>query len=75
MIAFLDSTSFEDAIRNAVCIGGDSDTIGAMTGSIAEAYYGISYEMEDKALEYLTDDLKSLYFAFGTIKKKRETRK
>ena len=75
LIAFLDSTSFEDAIRNAVCIGGDSDTIGAMTGSIAEAYYGISYEMEDKALEYLTDDLKSLYFAFGTIKKKREMRK
>ncbi len=71
LIAFLDSTSFEDAIRNAVCIGGDSDTIGAMTGSIAEAYYGISYEMEDKVLEYLTDDLKSLYFAFGTIKKSR----
>ena len=46
-----------------------------MTGSIAEACYGISYEMEDKALEYLTDDLKGLYFAFETIKKKRETRK
>ena len=71
LIAFLDSTSFEDAIRNAVCIGGDSDTSGAMTGSIAEAYYGISYEMEDKALEYLTDDLKGLYFAFETIKKSR----
>ena len=42
-----------------------------MTGSIAETYYGISYEIEDKALEYLTDDLKSLYFAFGTIKKSR----
>ena len=54
-----------NAIRNTVCIA----------DSIAEAYYCISYEMEDKALEYLTDDLKSLYFAFGTIKKKRETRK
>ena len=75
LIAFLDSTSFEDAIRNAVCIGGDSDTIGAMAGSIAEAYYGVSYDMEDKTLEYLTDDLKSLYFAFEAIKKKRETRK
>ena len=42
IIAFLDSTSFEDAIRNAVCIGGDSDTIGAMAGSIAEAYYWYS---------------------------------
>lgn len=38
--AFLESTSFEDAIRKAISIGGDSDTIGAMTGSIAEAFYG-----------------------------------
>ena len=74
LIAFLDSVDFEDAIRNAVCIGGDSDTIGAMAGSIAEAYYGISYEMEDKALTYLTEDLLSIYYAFETIKKKRSKR-
>ena len=71
LIAFLDSENFEDAIRNAVCIGGDSDTIGAMAGSIAEAYYGVSYEMEEKALTYLSDDLISTYYAFETIKKKR----
>ncbi len=74
LIAFLDSTSFEDAIRNAVCIGGDSDTIGAMAGSIAEAYYGVSYDMEDKTLEYLPEDLKSIYFAFNTIKGKRRNK-
>lgn len=39
--AFLESTSFEDAIRNAISIGGDSDTIAAITGSIAGAYYDI----------------------------------
>jgi len=39
IMAFLESTSFEDAIRNAISIGGDSDTLGAITGSIAEAYY------------------------------------
>lgn len=39
IICFLDSKSFEDAIRNAISIGGDSDTIACMTGSIAEAYY------------------------------------
>ena len=39
--AFLESSSFEDAIRNAVSVGGDSDTIAAITGSIAEAYYGV----------------------------------
>ena len=74
LIAFLDSDSFEDAIRNAICIGGDSDTIGAMAGSIAEAYYGVSYDMEDKALSYLTDDLISTYYAFDSIKKKRVKR-
>ena len=71
IIAFLESENFEDAIRNAVCIGGDSDTIGAMAGSIAEAYCGVSNDMEDRALEYLPEDLKSLYHAFRTIKKER----
>ena len=71
LVAFLDSVSFEGAIRNAVYIGGDSDTIGAMAGSIAEAYYGVSTEFEEKALSYLTDDLKGLYYAFENIRKKR----
>ena len=71
LIAFLDSESFEDAIRNAICIGGDSDTIGAMTGAVAEAYYGIPYELEDKALSYLPEDLLSIYYAFQTVKRKR----
>ena len=42
IVAFLESTDFEDAIRNAISIGGDSDTIAAITGSIAEAAYGYS---------------------------------
>ena len=74
IVSFLDSVSFEDAIRNAVCIGGDSDTIGAMAGAIAEAYYGVPYELEDKALTYLSDDLLSIYFAFETVKRKRTGR-
>ena len=41
IIAFLEATDFEDAIRNAVSLGGDTDTLGAITGSIAEAYFGI----------------------------------
>ncbi len=71
LIAFLDSEGFEDAIRNAICIGGDSDTIGAMTGSVAEAYYGVPYELEDKALTYIPEDLLSIYYAFETLKRKR----
>ena len=41
IIAFLESKDSEDAIRNAVSLGGDTDTLGAITGSIAEAFYGI----------------------------------
>lgn len=53
--AFLESTSFEDAIRSAISIGGDSDTIGAITGSIAEAYYGIPAALRAQALSYLDE--------------------
>ena len=55
--AFFESTSFEDAIRNAVSIGGDSDTIAAITGSIAEAYYGIEQGFKEIALTYLDEML------------------
>lgn len=53
MEAFFESTGFEDAVRNAISIGGDSDTIAAITGSIAEAYYGIPAEIRKKALSFL----------------------
>ena len=51
--AFLESESFEDAIRNAISIGGDSDTLAAITGAIAEAYYGIPKKIKKQALSYL----------------------
>ena len=51
IIAFLESTDFEDAIRNAISLGGDSDTVAAITGSIAEAYYGIPDELASRALK------------------------
>lgn len=54
---FLESTDFESAIRLAVSIGGDSDTIAAITGSLAEAYYGIPEEIKRKAITYLPDDM------------------
>ena len=39
-VAFLTSTDFEDAVRNAVFLGGDTDTTACIAGAIAEAYYG-----------------------------------
>jgi ADP-ribosylglycohydrolase len=58
IIAFLESTSFEDAIRNAVSLGGDSDTLACITGGIAHAYYGgLPRFMLEKVRDTLTDDL------------------
>ncbi len=42
IVAFLDSTDFESAIRLAVSLGGDSDTLACITGGIAEAFYGMN---------------------------------
>lgn len=55
--AFFESLDFEDAIRNAISIGGDSDTLAAITGGIAEAYYGVPQDIKEKALNYLDEDL------------------
>jgi ADP-ribosylglycohydrolase len=56
IVCFLESTDFESAIRLAVSIGGDSDTIAAITGSIAEAYYGIPEHIKTTALGYLPQE-------------------
>ena len=60
IIAWLESTDFEDAIRNAISLGGDSDTLAAITGSIAEADYGIPEEIKAQALSMLDDTLSSV---------------
>lgn len=58
--AFLESNSYEDTIRNAVSIGGDSDTIACMAGGIAEAYYhGIPTKIKERALAFLDIGLKT----------------
>lgn len=57
MQAFFESDSFEDAIRNAISIGGDSDTLSAITGAVAEGYYGIPDDLKETALSYLDDRL------------------
>lgn len=64
IMAFLESTSFEDAIRNAISIGGDSDTLAAITGGIAEAYYGIPTEIRKHALTFLDERLLKVLIDF-----------
>jgi ADP-ribosylglycohydrolase len=64
IIAFLESTDFEDAIRNAISLGGDSDTLAAITGSIAEAAYNVPEEIKEKALSFLDERLIKVYRQF-----------
>lgn len=64
--AFLESDNFEGAIRNAISIGGDSDTIAAICGRVAEAYYGIPDGLRENALSYLSGELRAILVGFET---------
>ena len=59
-----ESTSFEDAIRKAVSLGADADTLGEIVGSIAEAIWGIPEEIKERALTYLPNEMKKVYYNF-----------
>ncbi len=59
-----ESTSFEDAVRKAVSLGADADTLGAIVGSIAEAIWGIPEEMKQTILAYLPEDMKEVVALF-----------
>ena len=67
--AFFESTDFEDAIRNAISVGGDSDTLAAITGGIAESYYGVPEEIKNKALTYLDGRLMNAYNEYEGFRK------
>ena len=64
LMAFFESTGFEDAIRNAISIGGDSDTLAAICGGIAEAYYGVPPEFRSYAFILLDKQLLKILAAF-----------
>ena len=64
IICFLESKDFEDAVRNAISIGGDSDTIACMAGGISEAYYGIPEDLKAETLNRLPEDIKTIVNTF-----------
>jgi ADP-ribosylglycohydrolase len=67
IIAFLESTDFEDAIRNAVSLGGDTDTLTCITGGIAEAFYGgVPKAIAEKAMSYLPPLMQDVVKEFRT---------
>lgn len=67
LVAFLDSNSFEDAIRLTISLGGDADTMGAITGAVAAAYYkNIPHVLVDFTLNTIPHDLRKIIDKFET---------
>jgi type I restriction enzyme M protein len=62
--AFYEADSFTDALKNAVSLGGDSDTLAAITGSVAEAYYGIPDPIRREAMTFLDDEMRDIAVRF-----------
>ena len=73
IIAFLEARDFEDAIRNAVSLGGDTDTLGAITGSIAEAYFGISETLISECRNRINKDMRDVVDAFYSLVRKDDS--
>lgn len=65
ILAAAEASSFEDAIRNAISLGGDSDTMGAITGSIAEPMFGIPEDIAAEGIIRLPDDMRELLVRFA----------
>ena len=66
-VCLYESENFEDCIRNCMSIGGDSDTIGAIAGGIAEAVFGIPDKLKKQGLSYLDENLKAIYTEFSKV--------
>ena len=64
VVAFLESTGYEDAIRNAISLGGDADTLACITGGIAEAYYGVPEDLSRQCLDRLDNGLAAVVQRF-----------
>ena len=72
IIAFLEATDFEDAIKNAVSLGGDTDTLGAITGSIAEAYYGIPEWLMTECRKRINKDMRVVLDDFNDVLSRKD---
>ena len=67
IIAFYEGENYEDVIRKSISLGGDSDTIACMAGSIAEAYFGMPEEFKEEALARLTPELRQIAEDFSAF--------
>ncbi len=67
IVSFFEGDSFEDVVRNAVSLGGDTDTIAAIAGAMAEGMFGVPEELKGKCREYLPDGMKQVVDDFYCI--------
>jgi ADP-ribosylglycohydrolase len=70
IVTFLESENFEDCIKLAIALGGDSDTLATIAGSIAEAYYGVPEELIEKCKAYLTHNIINVIDTFNEMYRK-----
>ena len=66
LISFFEGYSYEDVVRNAVSLGGDTDTLAAIAGAMAEGYYPIPKELIEEGKRYLTDELREVLEKINT---------
>lgn len=74
-VCFFEGYSFRDVIRNCVSIGGDTDTISAIAGALAEAYYGVPEKERRRAMMNLPIELEDIYVRFEEFKRMRREEK
>ncbi len=74
IVAFLEGEDFEDVIRNAVSLGGDSDTLACIAGSMGEAFFGIPEKLKTECRKRLPQDMLAVLDRFDGIRKKRAAR-
>ena len=67
MRAYLDGTSYEDVVRNAVSLGGDTDTLGAIAGAMAEGRYGVPEELKKECRERVPKDMRKVIERFDAL--------
>ena len=72
IIAFLESKDYEDSVRNSVSLGGDTDTLAAITGGIAEAYYGIPANLKAECKDRVSEDILNVINLFEETISKNE---
>lgn len=66
LVSFFEGNSYEDVVRNAVSLGGDTDTLAAIAGAMAEAFYGIPEDIREEGKGFVPEDMQAVLERFDT---------